>query len=966
MQGQHAPMPAQGTAGFGEHEAASLPPAPPSRRRHDAGRIALALAAAVTLASLSIFASGRPASTAPATAQAPPALRSSRRTSGLEALPAAARGRISDFLGARDPRFAVHGLAARNPDQGLGLRFTPAGATVAAGSARLGLGLAAYGRPGAMSRPAAATPAARGNEVAYRLGALTESYADGPLGLEQSFELASRPVAGRGPLTFLVLVPGASMRADGGEVLLGDRGQELRYDDLVVTDADGRRVPAALSVQGDDIAIKVDDTGAAYPLHVDPLLQKAVLVNPAAPDDGYGTAVAITGTTIAVGDPYANKDKGTAYVFEEPAGGWATSDEPAATLVGEETGEFGDGEVFGTSVALSGTTLVVGAPGHQLGGRFLGAAYVFRAPASDEWEKATELARLEAAPTNEFEEELFGEHVAVAGQTVAASAPGRQSNVGAVFVYREPGGGWADTTRYGALLHGPSLIAGEGCPQFGDSIALAEHESRVTAAVGEPNVDDEPAGSGSCSHALAGHVYVFTSPTGGWTSEGEFEPTVQLNSADSALEDQFGRSVAISADGGFVLAGAPGQTVAGHPEAGAAYLFTKPGGGWTGSPTPATITAPDAFEGASFGQTVALTADGSRLAVDQPAYIFNEGHFEEHEFNPASDLVYDRPGGGWASTDQPSEELVGSEEEDINVSGFGLGLEGETVINGGSFDEAVEGTTVLVYGPGLGITIESPANGAEYTPGQALTASYHCVAPAGATITKCEGPVAPGARIDTSTEGAYAFTVNAEDNLGTTSSRTVHYLVARAAAKPSPSNEPISKEGSQQIKPATPTVAEEEAHAAQLKKEFKEFIVYVEYILSHPAPIASLLKNGAEASRSLVPEPAWISTSGQAFSWGLPKASANAMSFPIATASSAKGPKSVLAFSHKIHVTKAGKVSLKIPLTAAGRKLAERAVAEHHSLKVKWTITVRPAKSPAQTRTFTVVYKPGASKPKKK
>jgi len=351
-------------------------------------------------------------------------------------------------------------------------------------------------------------------------------------------------------------------------------------------------------------------------------------------------------------------------------------------------------------------------------------------------------------------------------------------------------------------------------------------------------------------------------------------------------------------------------------------------------------------------------ADASRLAVDQPADVFDAGHAAEGPFRPASDLIYDRPAGGWASTDQPSEELVGSEEEDLNVSGYGLGLEGQTVVNGGSYDEAAGGTTVLVYGPGLGIVIEGPADGAEYTPGQALTASYRCIAPAGATITKCEGPVPSGQPIDTTSEGAYAFTVNAEDSLGDTDSRTVHYLVVRAASNPPPGGgEPTSKEGAQQTKTAAQIVAEEEAHAATLKKEFKEFLAYVEYMFAHPAPIASILKNGVYANRSLVPEPAWIETSGKALSWGLPKASANAMS--IATASSVKGKRTILAFSRKVHVAKAGKMQVKVPLTVAGRKLAERAIAENHPLKVEWTVSVRSAKVAPITRHFTAVYKAG-------
>ncbi|HVV89139.1 MAG TPA: hypothetical protein VHB53_01475 [Solirubrobacterales bacterium] len=951
MQPQLVQARTEGAAALGGSGSISLRPAP-SKRRREAIRPCLALLAAMAIAVLAILGAARPGPDAPAVVGRSRVV--AHRGDDLEALPLAARGPISDFLGSSDPRFAVAGLRAANPDQGLGLRFDRFGATVFAAGTPVGLGLAAYGRGGTMRTVGAGSPRAARNAVVFRRAGLTETYANGPLGLEQSFELAARPV-GHGPLTFLTRVsPGASPRADHGSILLGFGAGELRYDDLVVTDADGRRLPANLSIHDGAIAVTVDDAGAAYPLHVDPLVQKAALLKPGEQDTGFGFSVAMEGSTIAVGDPYLDEYHGAVYVFEEPAGGWADSDTPAASLVGDQTGVGVDGENFGASVALSGTTLVVGAPSHKVGDYYYGAAYVFRAPAVDEWEATTRLARLEG----EHENAIFGEHVAVAGDgtSVAVAAPGHDANLGGVFVYRE-GGGWANTSSYGALLHGPPANEGHECPQVGDGLALAEHESRLTVAAGAPGVYE--AGEAPCETELAGHTYVFTSPSGGWTGGGEYAPTVTLSSGHGALGDRFGGSMSISTNGEEILTGAPSQTVAGHPQAGAAYVFTRPGSGWTGSPTPATLTSPAPFAEANFGESVVLSAGGSSLAVSQPAARYDANHHTAGEFRPGADFIYRRPGTGWASTDAPDEEVTGNEQEDLNLTGRALGLEGETFVDGGSYDVASGGTAVLVYGPGLGIEIESPVDGAEYSPGQSLTASYRCLAPEGATITRCEGPVAPGSRIDTSSEGGYEFTVNAEDSLGDKTSRSVHYLVVRPASNHS--GEPTSKEAAQVTTTAARKLEEEEAHAARLKQEFKEFLAYVEYIFSHPAPIASILKNGVVASRSAVPEPAWIATSGKALSWGLPKASAAAQE--LATASGAKtGKKPIKVFSKVIHFKKAGKAKVVVPLTAAGRRLAERAIAEHHRLKVDWTITVHPAKGPAQTRRFTAVYKAGGPK----
>jgi hypothetical protein len=78
------------------------------------------------------------------------------------------------------------------------------------------------------------------------------------------------------------------------------------------------------------------------------------------------------------------------------------------------------------------------------------------------------------------------------------------------------------------------------------------------------------------------------------------------------------------------------------------------------------------------------------------------------------------------------------------------------------------------------IAIVSPPSGAIYTQGQAVTAVYSCIAPAPAGVTACAGPVANGARIDTSTLGSHTFTVNTQDTDGVTATKTAGYTVVAA------------------------------------------------------------------------------------------------------------------------------------------------------------------------------------------
>jgi len=74
-------------------------------------------------------------------------------------------------------------------------------------------------------------------------------------------------------------------------------------------------------------------------------------------------------------------------------------------------------------------------------------------------------------------------------------------------------------------------------------------------------------------------------------------------------------------------------------------------------------------------------------------------------------------------------------------------------------------------------TITTPENGASYTQGKVVNASYSCEEGEGTFLFSCEGPVGSGTPFDTSTPGTHEFTVTAEDVEGGKGSKTVHYTV---------------------------------------------------------------------------------------------------------------------------------------------------------------------------------------------
>ena len=174
----------------------------------------------------------------------------------LEAIPLAARPLVSRTLGRDQASYGIQrtgsGLTAANVPHGLWARFGLQGVQVRAGSETLALRLRAAGYGQTLLPVLAAAPAAHANRVSYRRGALTEWYANGPLGLEQGFTLQAPPTAASdGPLTLGLSLSGnlRPVLEPGGRAL-GFAGSSLRYAGLTVFDARGHSLPARLALRG--------------------------------------------------------------------------------------------------------------------------------------------------------------------------------------------------------------------------------------------------------------------------------------------------------------------------------------------------------------------------------------------------------------------------------------------------------------------------------------------------------------------------------------------------------------------------------------------------------------------------------------------------------------------------------------------------------------------------------------------
>ena len=222
-----------------------------------------------------------------------------------------------------------------------------------------------------------------------------------------------------------------------------------------------------------------------------------------------------------------------------------------AKLTASDGTEFDE---LGTSVAVSGNTIAVGAPNATVGANFeQGAVYVFTG-AGPGRAGATQTAKLTAS--DGVPEGLLGSAVAISGNTIVAGAPTLPESGGqaAVYVFVRHGSGWTNATQTA------KLTASDGAD--GDNFGLSVGISGETVAIGANLATVGP-------NADQGALYVFTAPGSGWANATQ---TTKLTASDGAFVDRFGTSVAIS--GNTIAVGAPGATVNANFLQGAAYVFT--------------------------------------------------------------------------------------------------------------------------------------------------------------------------------------------------------------------------------------------------------------------------------------------------------------------------------------------------------------------------------------------------------
>lgn len=263
----------------------------------------------------------------------------------------------------------------------------------------------------------------------------------------------------------------------------------------------------------------------------------------------------------------------------------ATTWTKQASVSGTDTTAY---DFFGSSVSLSGDTLLVGA-NYKAQSSASGAAYVFTRSGTT-WTQLQKLTPVTGAQAR------FGFALAQSGTTIAVGSPlGKDPSsvvtyTGVVSIYTK---GMNGLYAYKALPM-PAEIAHND--NYGYSVSLESG----TLVAGAPGAQVWSTNAGT-----TGKAWIFTGSGSTWTQAAYLTP------ADGAVDDWFGKSVAQS--GTTVIVGAPANDGAGT-DAGAAYVYSKVGSTWTFVQK---LTASDATAGANFGFTVAAVSS-TRVIVGAP------------------------------------------------------------------------------------------------------------------------------------------------------------------------------------------------------------------------------------------------------------------------------------------------------------------------------------------------------------
>lgn len=259
--------------------------------------------------------------------------------------------------------------------------------------------------------------------------------------------------------------------------------------------------------------------------------------------DNFGAAVALDGEMLVIAANGAtiggNAAQGAVYVFTESNGTWAQTQK----LTADDGAAFDN---FGLSVALQGSTILVGSPHATVGSNQIqGAVYVFT-QSNGTWTQTQKLTASDGAANDSF-----GQSVAMAGSTGLVGAYNARVNghsgQGAAYIFVDSNGNWIQMQK---------LTASDGAANanFGNAVALDSTRALIGADVSTVG-----------TNTSQGKAYLFEESNGNWSQ------SITLVASDGATDDFFGAALAL--DGPTLLVSTPHPTINGNTYQGAAYFY---------------------------------------------------------------------------------------------------------------------------------------------------------------------------------------------------------------------------------------------------------------------------------------------------------------------------------------------------------------------------------------------------------
>ena len=379
-------------------------------------------------------------------------------------------------------------------------------------------------------------------------------------------------------------------------------------------------------------------------------------------NDKYGYFVITDGTYAVVYCPNSEYD-GTVFVYDASAG---TLLQTISNPNPHGTSSY---DQFGSAVAISGNYLVMGAKGEDVNGvGGTGIVYIYNVTTGSLVHTIN--------PQSISTQAAFGTSVEISGNTLLVGATGPASPGGTAYIFKTTDGSWTDTTLV-HTLNNPNAYGGTNSDFFGNSVSMSGNYCIVGAYVEDDDTglgsgkayifdvttgallhtldNPNPDGVGTndifgwqvamkgnyavvssdqedISGPDSGVVYVFKTTDGSWTDTTLLHTIQNPNAYGTVDGDYFGKSLAMSE--GYIIAGGQYEDEAGSDASGKAYIFDLVTGTLL-----KTLDNPNAYNapaGDQFGGSVAISGDYVVVGAwfeDEPgngsssgkAYIFQAG-----------------------------------------------------------------------------------------------------------------------------------------------------------------------------------------------------------------------------------------------------------------------------------------------------------------------------------------------------